>query len=394
VLIVDDQPLAVDYVHGMIDWARESFQVPETAGDGIEALERIDQVDPDLVLVDVVMPRADGITLAATLQRRRPRTMIVALSSFRQFDYVREIMAAGASQYVLKHELSPSVLAGILADCRRQRQADLESYVEILRGIVAHGDLLTQQDIATIRFAGERAWRHNDRVLFMKSIDNRSQSTLDESMANAISEVGDIRYCGRIDDSLSLVVARPSQCEIEEARLTPDRVKLTLHTISMCAEGNLLIDDPTKLLGAITSLHVLATHTSIACVLNVNEVYEAAKEIETINSLPHRSVAERAERFIDNHFSDQIGTTEVAKAVGVSVGHLCELFKREVGTTVLTRIQLLRIERAKTLLRDTSLSVGAVAELVGYASSRYFASTFKKHVGTSPSLYRAALQDH
>lgn len=80
---------------------------------------------------------------------------------------------------------------------------------------------------------------------------------------------------------------------------------------------------------------------------------------------------------------------EIAAHVGLSPFHFCRAFRQSVGLSPHRYQTALRIERARKLLSNSTLSVTEIAYLVGYGSSQAFARAFQREFGTSPSSYRA-----
>ena len=71
-----------------------------------------------------------------------------------------------------------------------------------------------------------------------------------------------------------------------------------------------------------------------------------------------------------------------------SAAYLSTLFKKETGQTLIKYISWYRIEKAKELLKTTTMKVGDIAEKVGYVNASYFISLFRNNVGCSPAKYR------
>ena len=97
VLIADDQALVRTGFRMIVD-AEDDLQVVGEAADGVEAVELAHQTSPDVVLMDIRMPRLDGV--AAT--RQLPGTKILILTTFDLDEYVIEALRAGASGFLLK----------------------------------------------------------------------------------------------------------------------------------------------------------------------------------------------------------------------------------------------------------------------------------------------------
>jgi two-component system, NarL family, response regulator NreC len=108
IFIVDDHRLFRDAARLVLQNEREFDVVGESAG-GPETMDEIIRAEPDVVLVDVVLPSASRVTVAAEIMQALPATKIVALSGLTDPMTLRAMVAAGASAYVAKHS-HPSVL--------------------------------------------------------------------------------------------------------------------------------------------------------------------------------------------------------------------------------------------------------------------------------------------
>ena len=115
VLLADDEPLVLIGLQGMLEWEKLGYTICGTARNGRQALETIQQEKPDIVVADVKMPLMDGLTLARTCREKGPLPVFIILTSFEQFDYVRQAMGAGAVDYLVKLELTPESLTAALA---------------------------------------------------------------------------------------------------------------------------------------------------------------------------------------------------------------------------------------------------------------------------------------
>jgi YesN/AraC family two-component response regulator len=79
---------------------------------------------------------------------------------------------------------------------------------------------------------------------------------------------------------------------------------------------------------------------------------------------------------------------EVANQVYLSPSYFSRLFKEEVGMTFVEYLSFVRVQKAKTLLRVSSLPIEIIANNTGFSNASYFATAFKKLVGKTPREYR------
>jgi LacI family transcriptional regulator len=93
--------------------------------------------------------------------------------------------------------------------------------------------------------------------------------------------------------------------------------------------------------------------------------------------------------FIHRNRARDFTVDDVAKAVGVSRRNLEVKFRKNVGRTILSEIQRIRLDHAKRMLRETDLPIPQIAESSGYNSASYLVQVFRREVGASPAKYRA-----
>lgn len=101
-LLVDDEPFIRSNLRKAVDWKKYNVQIVAEAGDGREALDKLNVYKPDIVLLDIHMPVMNGLETAAKIAESGLKTCIVFLSGIKEFDYAREALNFGAEAYLLK----------------------------------------------------------------------------------------------------------------------------------------------------------------------------------------------------------------------------------------------------------------------------------------------------
>ena len=117
VLIVDDHQVVRQGLHTFLE-LNEDVRVVGEAVDGQMAVEMTQQLDPDVVLMDLVMPRLDGIGAIRQIKSLGLRSKVIALTSFTEDDKVFPAIQAGASSYLLK-DVSPDDLVEAIRAAHR-----------------------------------------------------------------------------------------------------------------------------------------------------------------------------------------------------------------------------------------------------------------------------------
>lgn len=147
VLLVDDEEELRAGIRRKIDWDSLGFSLCGEAGNGQDALELAEHLNPDVVLTDIKMPFMDGLELCRRLKEQLPAVRLIVFSGFDDFEYARQAIGMNVFEYLLKPinalELS-QVLARLHADMDTQRaeQQDVqalrqryEDSLPLLRGL-------------------------------------------------------------------------------------------------------------------------------------------------------------------------------------------------------------------------------------------------------------------
>ncbi|CAM5638022.1 MULTISPECIES: response regulator transcription factor [Streptomyces] len=110
--VVDDDPLVRSGLRLMLS-AASDIEVVAEAADGVDVESLVDAHDTDLVLMDIRMPRMDGLAATAALRRRVDPPEVLILTTFTSDGYILDALRAGAAGYVLKHTPPEQIVAAV-----------------------------------------------------------------------------------------------------------------------------------------------------------------------------------------------------------------------------------------------------------------------------------------
>lgn len=102
VLVVDDEELEREAMARLVDWESLGCTLAGLAADGLEGLEMIRRLNPDIVVTDVRMPRMDGLAMIGTCLEEGFSPVFIVLSGYGEYEYTSVAMEHGARHYILK----------------------------------------------------------------------------------------------------------------------------------------------------------------------------------------------------------------------------------------------------------------------------------------------------
>ena len=120
VLIADDHAVVAEGLRHLVETERD-IEVVACVGDGREAVQQARDTQPDVVLMDLSMPKLNGADATRAILERDPRCRVIVLSMYSQREYVRRALKAGAAGYVVKRSAAKEVVEAIRAVHAGQR---------------------------------------------------------------------------------------------------------------------------------------------------------------------------------------------------------------------------------------------------------------------------------
>jgi len=201
ILVVDDHAVVRKGLAAMIE-VEPDLELVGEAADGVEAVQKAQQLTPDVILMDLVMPRKDGIKAIIEIKEQNPQARILVITSFAEDDKVFPAIKAGALGYLLKDSspeelvqaireihkgeasLHPTIARKLINELKQETkpraegtgQSLTEREVDVL-GLIARG--MSNQDIAKQLFVSETTVRfHVSNILSKLHLANRTQAVL------------------------------------------------------------------------------------------------------------------------------------------------------------------------------------------------------------------------
>ncbi len=102
ILIVDDEPLVRRGIKKSVNWNELGIEMVAEAANGVEALAQVIEDIPDIILLDINMPKMDGLEFASIVKKQYPKTKIVIITGYHDFEYARSALRLGVDDYIVK----------------------------------------------------------------------------------------------------------------------------------------------------------------------------------------------------------------------------------------------------------------------------------------------------
>ncbi len=413
VFLADDEIVVREGIRESFPWDETPYSLVGEAPDGEMALPIIRDTNPDIVITDIKMPFMDGIELCRVLRNQMPWIGVIVLSGYDEFEYARQCIQLGVREYLLKPinaEDLRKALDKVSAQLETERKM-LEHTANLRARMEGDGKFLKEKLIGTL-FSDDAAEQDAPNILkqlknmgssiaspFYAVVDAAFEPTAEgQAAAASLAEAsGGIVHSSASRKGTRLLVLGDTAEDAEERAyafansLSRELERAGCGTIRV-GIGD-IVDKPEEILRSFKTgrhiRHLLAERTDEKpLILGTREMGEMSDE----RRLP--GVINEAKLYMAQHFTDpNLMLQDVAKAVNMSHSRFSTVFSQQSGQTFTEYLMHLRMNKAKELLKQTSMKASAVALEAGYNDAHYFSYIFKKNTGITPSEYRAQYQN-
>ena len=126
IMLVDDEEEARKSIVSKIDWEKAGYDFVGDAENGQDAMEKIEALEPNVIITDIHMPYMSGLELAKWVQQKYPSIKVIILSGYSQFEYAQEAMRYGVKEYILK-PIDVEALNDVLTRVRDSLNEEIEA---------------------------------------------------------------------------------------------------------------------------------------------------------------------------------------------------------------------------------------------------------------------------
>ena len=340
IILVDDEPMALDGISRMLHWERFDGQLVGCAADGQEAVELLEKHHPDVVVSDIRMPGMDGLALSRYVYEHTPNTRMILISGHGEFEYAQQALQYQVTDYILK-------------PITREKLNSLEERLAAIR------DELLRDEPPW--YVGDQQLRERvTQALHKGDMAAMGELLISQDVRHSLSERRDVLGI----QLLNYLFSYQEELGIDQKCLDAMRRKAIL--------GYWRLTDQQQRLTYLAAQYY-----------DLMELAENRKEKHT------GPIVSYCLQAIEEHYTDaNFNISNLAEMLHLSLPYLSTVFKNATNQTISSYLSSKRLERAPALLQDPAIPIKKVCWECGYSDPRYFAKLFKKHSGMTPSEYR------
>ncbi len=327
VIIADDDYSVRSGLANHIKWRELGAEVILLAGNGKEVVDKLNELDVDLIISDIRMPVMDGFELLRYIHDKGLDINTILLSAYAEFEYAQEAISLGVKEYIVK-------------PITRDKLLKIESFVK---------KLATEKNIT-------------EKIMFSVNKSDFRQSFIEAFSA---------------DDRERLA-----------SYLVPDEgfSNLTLYKQYCVTLINFLPNMSSDAKNELMAL-VASTSSVSECREKLLEKLCNAKALRQGGKTA--DVTKRIIAYINDNYKDSnLNVQQIADYFSLSREYISTLFKAENGSSLSEWIISCRIMKSAQLLVETDMTISQIAQNVGYIDMRYFMRIFKKRMSMTPTQYR------
>ena len=383
ILIVDDEPIVKIALRSILSWEEYGFFICGTAGNGLEALSLIEKQHPDVIITDLKMPGMDGLELIRTLKEKKYPGEILVLSNYEDFDSVRSALLLGAADYLLKIKIQADTLL-----------ACLNKTTEKLQKKAGEKSPVPEETISENRNRLLLSFFQGDSSLASFIQENRETKLGFMEKVCAICYVTFEKFLSNDAFSISANLLRDMILDAVQGALQPYILVLNDYSALVVFSQKELTVSQIKVEQLVKKLYNRFTmYQSFAPDMpyqeNLKNYEEARKIYQSFhqNEGHYKNDVAKTIAYIEKNYMYRLTLASISANVNLSSSYLCRVFKSEVGTSITSYLNNLRIRKAATLIKEQDLSLKEISAMVGIDDQLYFSRLFKKCMGISPSEY-------
>ncbi len=422
VMIVDDEILVRIGIKSILNWEEHGYTIVAEAQNGAEALDKIKECRPDIILTDLMMEPVDGFELIKTCSREFPAVKFVVLSNYNDFDNVKKAMKLGVYDYIFKLTAKPEEILKIVnelsaafdaeasgkenkaaADTKDENGKKGEMKSRLIESLIHQTYSSEEKMLDELESLGMAVdFQQQYAVLYISindyfSVDFKENfieiNLLKYAMENIIHEVISKNNNAEVFNYYNgdLITVINPKGKNSDYQYLCNALSEDFEAFSEYIKRYLGV-------GITASLGPFYSGiSSFSAAIKSNLQTLSRKLAEGDNKLyiytNTRPEIIKIKKYIVDNLDSNLNVSIAARYINMSESYFSHIFKKEVGMSFVDYINKVRISRAAELLENTSFQVNQIAAQVGIDNANYFSVLFKKITGSSPYEFRNKIKE-
>lgn len=391
VVVADDEQELLGAVCQLIDWEGIGYKLVGRASNGLDALQLVEELQPDFLLTDIHMPFISGTALAAQVKAVQPLIQVAFLSGYDEFEYAQQGIACEVIAYLLK-PISMAQLTQELIEIHRKIEKKLSDFSAARQDSSNYQAIAAAMLLDCYFYAGAE---ENCKALSRMDLDPQQVKSITVA---AFSAEADAQVCQTALGAAETFLSRQYPCR---GFCSAGRIVLLLTSNAGFLQLHAAIDELRRALHRTLGLHVSAgLSKEHAPDTDFHEAYKEAMEAlklaegesgfcaaDGLNNMDQ--LCGRVLQIIDKEYMDETLTLQsVSERLHVSASYLGPNIKKSAGDTFINLLIQKRMAVAANLLENSDSRIAEIARRCGYQDQSYFGYCFKKFYGVSPAKMR------
>ncbi|GFZ33015.1 hypothetical protein CSC2_35410 [Clostridium zeae] len=357
VMIVDDMKIIRMQIKRLKIWGEKSgFSIMNEAGDGVEAIKSLEANAIDLVITDIKMPKMDGIELLEEIIKRNLCSCVVLLSDYTEFDYARKAFTIGAFDYLGK-PVDEAEFLKVLGKVnnylakRKQQEENLKKLEEIASEKIKFYYSTHQIDeISELINSGDMK-----AIEYVEKLFQGIANELDYNLAK-----------------LSVVLEKLLVQIVDKVTLENHWLK-KVRDVNQFKNIQLLKYDELSLME-----HIF--------IQNFRQLIDVI--IQFTHSNQSNNNIKLVCKYVLENIDNEISIKLISEKLFITRTYLSEIFSKNLGISIKKYLNMVRMERAKNLIKMNNLKSYEVANKLGFKDIEYFSKVFKQYTSMTPTEYK------
>ncbi|MFN2340100.1 MAG: response regulator [Halanaerobium sp.] len=371
-LLVDDEKPIREKLIKNTNWEESDYQI-FAAADGEKALKIMQEKAIDILVTDIQMPKLSGMNLIEKARKTSDHLKVIIISGFAEFEYAQKSIRFGVNDYLLK----PFRSAKLLQVVNKAREELVKEKNDAERLAVLRGEISNY--ISRNKLNNIYNWLIDDQFFQHQSL------IMNKIDLNAVLKRGSKED---VLKTVNKIISELENIDLNKEKLYVVLNNLILESFKVIKDLDYAAEDLMEILNK-KRIEKIKYDDLKAIEIILKEFLLRLHGLVSFNpDDKNKEMINEMKEYIAANYQNGITLSEMARKFNLSSGHLSNLFHEETGESFSEYLNMIRLNKAKELLKTTNDKIYQIADQLGFNDAYYFSSWFKKQVGASPTTYR------